>query len=67
MQSLPRATHVEVVLLSHLILSVSYIQIVSNVLLAHPPGLLVFGKREDSRDNLTLASSAGYLQFATNI
>ena len=59
MQSLPRATHVEVVLLRHLILSVSYIQIVSNVFLAHPPGLLVFGKREDSRDNITLALTAG--------
>ena len=59
MQSLPRATHVEVVLLRHLILSVSYIQIVSNVFLAHPTGLLVFGKGEDSGDNLTLASTAG--------
>ena len=59
MQSLPRATHVEVVLLRHLILSVSYIQIVSSVFLTHPPGLVVFGKREDSRDNLTLASTAG--------
>ena len=59
MQSLPRATHVEVVLLRHLILSVSYIQIVSNVFVSHPPGLLVFGKREDSRDNIKLASTAG--------